>query len=66
MESTNIILIKDLLESKEAKEKELKFYTEKLKELQFKLNFIQSDINLTNKIIDIIEKETVIEVKPYE
>ena len=59
---SEILLINDLLDIKARKLKELEFYNQQLKELQLKMVFIQQEIGLTNKIIDMIEKETVIDI----
>jgi hypothetical protein len=59
---SEILLITDLLDIRARKLKELEFYNEQLKELQLKMVFIKQEINLTNKIIDMIEKETVIDI----
>jgi len=58
-----LIQITDILEQKIRKEKELEFYTEELKKLQMKMFFIQKDIDVTNIIINIIEKEAVLDIK---
>ena len=63
MEDRKIILIQDLLDHRKRKEDELAFYTKKREELEKKLFFIQADINLTEKIIKMIEKEKVEEIK---
>lgn len=47
------------------KEKELAYYEEKLKELENKLFFVRKEIQLTNFIIEIIEKEKVIDIQEY-
>ncbi len=52
----------DLLDIRSRKIKELEFYNQQLKELQLKMIFIQQEITLTNKIINMIEKETVIDI----
>lgn len=52
----------DLLDIRSRKLKELEFYNQQLKELQLKMVFIQQEINLTNKILNMIEKETVIDI----
>ncbi len=52
----------DLLDIRSRKIKELEFYNQQLKELQLKMVFIQQEITLTNKIINMIEKETVIDI----
>ena len=44
---------------RETKEKELAFYTEKLKELEEKMFFIRKEIQMTTFIIDMIEKEKI-------
>jgi len=54
---SDLILIKDIYKLKEEKEKELKFYQDKLEELNRKMFFIKKEIDLTNFIIDLIEKE---------
>jgi hypothetical protein len=59
---SEILLMSDLLDIRARKLKELEFYNQQLKELQLKMVFIQQEIILTNKIIDMIEKETVIDI----
>ena len=51
-----IILLSDLKDLRKQKEQELRFYTEKLEELNKKMFFIRKEIELTNFIIEIIEK----------
>ena len=58
-----IIMLSDVLETKARKEAELKYYQEQLEKLQQKMFFIQKDIDLTNLIIDLIEKEKVMDIK---
>ena len=58
-----IILLSDVVETKLRKEKELEYYQEQLEELQRKMFFVSKEIDLTNLIIDIIEKETVLDIK---
>ena len=60
-----IVLLSDFIEQKIRKEKELEYYTQQLEELQKKLYFLNKEIELTNLIIDIIDKEQVINVKNY-
>ena len=57
-----IIMLTDVLEQKVRKEKELEFYQKELEKLQEKMFFIQKDIDVTNLIIDMIEKETVFDL----
>jgi hypothetical protein len=56
---SDLILISDIYKLKAEKEKELKFYQEKLEELKKKLYFIQKEVELTNFIINLIEKEKI-------
>jgi hypothetical protein len=60
---SEIILIQDIYKLKEEKEKELKFYQERLDELKRKMFFIQKEVELTNFIIDLIEKEKVEDIR---
>lgn len=59
---SEILLISDLMDIRARKLKELEFYNEQLNELKLKMVFIQQEITLTNKIIDMIEKETIIDI----
>ena len=60
---SKLIQITDILETKVRKEKELEFYQKELEKLQQKMFFIQKDIDITNLIIDLIEKEKIYDVK---
>jgi hypothetical protein len=60
---SKIILLKDVYEMKEQKEKELLFYKEKLEELRDKVYWLERDITLTKNIIRMIEEEKVKEIK---
>ncbi len=62
---SEILLMSDLLDIRARKLKELEFYNHQLKELQLKMAFIQQEINLTNKIVDMIQKETIIDIGLY-
>ena len=59
---SEILMISDLLDIRARKLKELEFYNEQLNDLKLKMVFIQQEIALTNKIIDMIEKETIIDI----
>ena len=59
---TDIIVMSDLLDIRARKLKELEFYNQQLKELQLKMVFIQQEIQLTNKIINMIEMEQIIDI----
>lgn len=56
---SKIVLLKDIYALKEQKEKELRFYSEKKKELEEKLYWLERDLKLTNDIIKLIETEKV-------
>jgi len=56
---SKIVLLKDVYALKEQKEKELRFYSEKKKELEEKLYWLERDLKLTNDIIKLIETEKV-------
>ena len=57
----SIIFITDLIESKLRKEREIEYYEEKLKEIEKKLFFLKKEQNVTETILDIIQKEKVLE-----
>ena len=61
MSDTNIISLLELQKRKE-KDAELIFYREKLDSLRMRQSFIHAEIELTIKIIEMIEKEKIIEV----
>ena len=61
MSDTNIISLLELQKSKE-KDAELLFYRERLDNLRMRQSFIHAEIELTLKIIEMIEKEKIIEV----
>jgi hypothetical protein len=65
MSDSGLILIQDLIDSKLRKEKELKFYQEELDKLQTKMWWVRKEINLTETIIDIIEKEKVMDLQEH-
>ena len=61
MSENNIISLLELQKNKE-KDAELIFYKEKLESLRISLSCIYVEIILTLKIIEMIEKEKIIEV----
>jgi len=56
---SKIILLKDVYALKEQKERELKFYKEKMLELQEKIIWLEREVKLTKDIIKMIEDETI-------
>ena len=63
MSENKIIVIKDLLDTKARKEKELAFYQDELKKLQEKMHYIQLEIQLTSDIIVMIENERMMDLR---
>lgn len=58
-----IILLNDVYDIRKRKEQELEFYHRELEKLKQKMFFVQKEIQLTNVIIDIIEREAVLDIK---
>ena len=58
MKDSNIISLKDVLEQKIRKEKELEYYEQQLLDLQKKMFFVRKDIEVTNLVIEIINDES--------
>ena len=61
-ENGNIISLTEVIESKVVKEKELEFYREQLVDIQRKIAFLETDLNLTKQIIKMIEADTIVQV----
>lgn len=64
-DSSKLIIISDLLDTKARKEKELAFYNEQLKELQAKMYWVKKEIDLTTDIIDMIEREKMLDIQKW-
>lgn len=62
---SDIILINNLVDLRARKRKELEFYNNQLEELRTKMFFIQKEIDLTSDIIDMIEKEKMLDLREY-
>jgi len=60
-----LIYLTEVLETRVRKEKELEFYAKELEKLREKMMYLQKDIDLTNIIIDMIEKENVIDFQQH-
>ena len=58
-----IILLSDLKDLRKQKEQELRYYSDRLEELNKKMFFIRKEIELTNFIIDLIEKENIVDLR---
>lgn len=59
---TKIILLQDIYEMRTRKEEELAFYHKELEKLQIKMSYLRVEMDLTNRIIDMIENEKMMEV----
>ena len=59
---SEIILITDLIDIRSRKIKDLEYYTRQMDELKLKMVFIQQEIKVTSTIINMIEKETIIDI----
>ena len=57
-----IILLSDIIEQKVRKEKELQYYQKQLVELQEKIHFLSKEVDLTNLIIELIERDNVYDI----
>ena len=58
-----LIQITDILETKIRKEKEIEYYRQQIEKIQQKMMFLQKDLDLTQLIISIIEKEKIYDIK---
>jgi len=59
MSNAKLIMLADLLEDRQAKQKELEYYNMVLQDLITKMSSIRREIQLTETIIDVIENEKV-------
>ena len=62
---SEIIMITELLDIRNRKLKELQFYTDQLQELKLKMSYIQQEIDLTTRIIKMIEQESLVDLKQF-
>ena len=59
---SKIISLTDIINSKVVKEKEIQYYYEQLEEIQRKIAFLETDLNLTKTIIRLIEDQKIVTV----
>ena len=64
-DSNKVIIIQDLISTRERKQRELHFYQEELHKLQEKMKWIKMEIKLTEDIIQMIEKEKIVDIKDF-
>jgi hypothetical protein len=60
--TAKLILLDDIYDMRRRKQEELAFYNAELEKLMLKLDIVRHDINITNKIIEIIEQERVMDI----
>lgn len=60
-----VIIIQDLISTRERKQKELHFYQDELHKLQEKMKWLRMEIKLTEDIIEMIEKEKMLDIKDF-
>lgn len=63
MTEGKLILLSDIIETRLRKEKEIEYYQKQLEKINQKMFFLKKDLEITNLIIDMIEKEKVIDLK---
>ena len=62
-EERKIIFITDLIDQRLRKEKEIEYYERELVKIEDRLFFLRKEKELTQLIIDIIDKEKVIDLR---
>ena len=62
---TKILFIQDIYDLRNRKQEELEFYHRELEKLQIKMNYIRVEMDLTNRIIDMIESESVTDLREW-
>ena len=62
---TKIILVQDIYDLRKRKQEELDFYHKELERLQIKMNYLRVEMDLTNRIIDMIENEKIVDLQEW-
>jgi len=62
---TKILFIQDIYDLRNRKQEELEFYHLELEKLQLKMNYLRVEMDLTNRIIDMIENESVTDLRDW-
>jgi len=62
---TNILLIQDIYDLRTRKQEELEFYHKELEKLQIKMSYLRVEMDLTNRIIDMIENEKMTDLRDW-
>ena len=63
MSDRKILFITDLIDQRLRKEREITYYEKELRKIEEKLFFLRKEKQLTQFIIDIIEKEKVVDLR---
>jgi len=63
MSDKKILFITDLIDQRLRKEREITYYEKELQKIEEKLFFLRKEKQLTQFIIDIIEKEKVVDLR---
>jgi len=63
MSDRKILFITDLIDQRLRKEQEITYYEKELRKIEEKLFFLRKEKQLTQFIIDIIEKEKVVDLR---
>ena len=64
-QESSIILISDVISSRDRKRRELERYQEELVKIQRQIASLEFDLRLTNTIISMIESETVLDIREH-
>lgn len=59
----SILLLSELIDSRARKAEELEFYQAQKAKLETKLVNLRKELNLTDRILELIRKERLIEIK---
>ena len=62
MNDRKIVLIREILDQRKLKQQELEFYLHRKNELEKKLSFIRKELVLTDKILQLIDKDRIEEI----
>jgi hypothetical protein len=60
-----ILIIQDIYDLRNRKQEELDFYHRELEKLQIKMSYLRVEMDLTNRIIDMIENEKVTDLRDW-
>ena len=64
-DENKIILLQDVIDQRDRKEKEIAFYQSELEKIEERLFFLRKEQQLTQFIIDAIQNEKLLDVREY-